>query len=291
MDKQSLVIITFLSLSCCIYAESNRFSSSLEHKNLFCGVDNRFLNGEADEKETNNEPKTEEWHYCNLSSYFLNNSANFGNNAETQATCGYVALAMLLNYYDCYITDYIVEEKYEILGNSSVSPGTLYEANSGLGSNHVADYYDYLRNNYKDSSLHAYLILLDKNALVSNPDNMSSTYMDEFGTNENQLASLAHLYLYMRSLVGLYTVVSNTTFNASYTKEDIISEMVNEIDNGHPVICGFNHHARVLYGYEANSYTFRSHEGYLGNSNVSYPHQIGYDGFPYLNGTDIGYAE
>ena len=37
MDKQSLVIITFLSLSCYIYAESNRFSSSLEHKNIFVG--------------------------------------------------------------------------------------------------------------------------------------------------------------------------------------------------------------------------------------------------------------
>ena len=34
MDKQSLVITAFLSLSCCLYAESNRFSSSLSNKNL-----------------------------------------------------------------------------------------------------------------------------------------------------------------------------------------------------------------------------------------------------------------
>ena len=67
MDKQSLVITAFLSLSCCLYAESNRFSSSLNNKNLFCGVDNRFLNGEADEKETSNEPKTEELIYSNFS--------------------------------------------------------------------------------------------------------------------------------------------------------------------------------------------------------------------------------
>ena len=35
MDKQSLVITTFLSLSCFLYAESNRFSSSLSNKNLW----------------------------------------------------------------------------------------------------------------------------------------------------------------------------------------------------------------------------------------------------------------
>ena len=45
--------------------------------------------------------------------YFKNLTENIGYN-ETSSSCGYVALGMLLNYYDTSLNDNIVEEKYEV---------------------------------------------------------------------------------------------------------------------------------------------------------------------------------
>ena len=72
------------------------------------------LNGNDYQKDDLNNQNNRSWIYFGTHySYFYNLVENIGNNDETRATCGYVALAMLLGYYDCYLSETIVPEKYE----------------------------------------------------------------------------------------------------------------------------------------------------------------------------------
>ena len=214
--------------------------------------------------------------YCNYYSYFVNLNANFGNNSETQATCGYVALAMLLNYYDCYLNDSIVSENFEVCGNNYSSPGTVYEANSGLPNNSVAQYYNYLRSYYLSTSLHAYLILLHKGAIDTNPISMESTYLQEFGTNYYFLSDLINEYLLMTGLNTYCTVVSNYSQKPGESNASVAEEIYNEIDNGYPVLSGFNQHYKIIYGHSDDYIKLCGHNGYLNSSQTEY--LIQYDG-------------
>lgn len=274
------------------------FNFIVKNTDTECGKRNltkRYLGGNENSlvsKDTKDEFGDRGYYsdYCNFYQYFTNLTTNFGNNAETYATCGYVALAMLLTYYDSYLMDSVVSESFEQYGNSSISPGTLYEATSSCPNNDVAGYYNYLRTNYINSSLHAYLILLDKGALTSNPANMASTYLGEFGTNEFILSSLASTYLSIKN-ISTCTVVSNSSVNAGETFYTIADEIVDEIENGYPVLVGYGGHARVVYGFQHSTERFISHEGYLGmNEEYSESLDFLYTELDALSSPDIGYV-
>ena len=227
---------------------------------------------------------------CNYSEYFEDLDSNIGNNDETEATCCYVALAMLLNYYDTVLNDQIVPEAFEVQGDSYESPGTLYEADSGLPTDSVALYYNYLRNNYVNSSLHANLILTHKEALSSNPPTMANTYMDEFVSNELEMADLAETYLEDLGIDTHCTIVHNTSDGITIYPEDIVDEVKDEIDAGRPVLAGYNNHALIIYGYDEND--FYIHDGYTEESNrprlkteklYNFDHLFGRYGLAYMS--------
>lgn len=55
-------------------------------------------------------------HYSNFKNHYFDNlTYNFGVNYK--GSCGYVAMAMLLSYYDTYISDDIVDEQYDIVSS------------------------------------------------------------------------------------------------------------------------------------------------------------------------------
>ena len=69
-----------------------------------------------------------------METYFKNLYVNFGNNAK--GSCGYVAIAMLLSYYDTVLRDSIISEQYDAVAPQSVdepdfnqSPGTRFLPN------------------------------------------------------------------------------------------------------------------------------------------------------------------
>ena len=231
-----------------------------------------MFGGLTEDNQTNNDSNKNENNrlvdtYIQNRSFFDNMYNNFGNNHDTNATCGFVAMAMLLNYYDTYLNDDIVPENFEVIGNfSDNSPGTVFEANSGLPYDSVADYYNYLRDNYINTSLHAYLILLKRNALTSNPNSLESTYLDEFGTNTQDLYDLACTYLNLRN-ISLNSIVCKTSVNTQWTATDVYNEIKDEIDYGYPVICGYDGHARIAYGYSNETQKLYVHEGYRNMDN------------------------
>ena len=227
---------------------------------LHAETHNMFYGGNCpEEDDTIKHPLNEPTRSAFYDSYFTNLTDNFGNNAETEATCSYVALAILLNYYDTTLNDNIVPENFEVMGISSSSSGTVYEADTGNPSLTVAEYYNYLRNNYKNTSLHAQLILKHKGALYSNPPSMGSTFLQEFGSNDGYMANLASSYLADLGISSHCTIVAGYT-NTLSEYDDIWDDICYEIIHGRPVLVGFNNHAVVAYDCTTTSLTY--HNGY-----------------------------
>lgn len=206
----------------------------------------------------------------NMYKYFSKLTTNIGNN-ETNTSCGYVALAMLLNYYDTYKNDNIVEEKYEVDAKFTSdkfavpSPGTKNELNYNPADNDVAGYINYLRNYYVNSSLHAKLALIGINALTSNPSNLSS-FMDTFGTTDDIITNTINTYFNMLPNNISYSVTKKS-FASGNSVAEINSFIKTSINNGKPVYAGYGNHAIIIYGCSENNFVY--HNGYVNDSNRS----------------------
>ena len=113
-------------------------------------------------------------YYDYKSSYFDNLTYNFGMNYK--GSCGYIAIAMLLSYYDTFLSDDIIPENYDVISNGNQndmierrnSPGTrkdiICDANDPLNYNYGFDitadkYYNYIQS-FQGNSLHAKLITI-----------------------------------------------------------------------------------------------------------------------------------
>lgn len=257
-----------------------------KEKHFYNGID--FISDNTINED--NELRTT-FNTINNSSYFSNLLSNIGNN-QTRSTCGYVALAMLLSYYDNVLNNSIVNSSYEVNGTNGESNGTLFEPNTWLPSpDDVPSYYNYIRN-YSSTSLHSYLILVDKNALLMNPPNnqMASTYQLEFGTTTYTLRNLVNSYLLSQSINQYCTVAYNDSYYTSSTVNQVVNEIKTEINNNRPVLCGFDGHARIVYGYSLGTTThFLCHEGYLSQSYIDNyaPTNGGFD--TYGNPINVGY--
>lgn len=249
------------------------------------GRSNSFLYGCAKDEESNSsdlftddiDRSIGDFGSAKMFNYFNNLTNNFGNNNEPVYSCGYVALGMLMNYFDTIYDDAVVEEKYEVNtsfdsihfdANSCESPGTLYEQSSGINNITVSQYISYLRNNYEDSSLHAKLILLFydyRNDLPSNP-----TFMEAFGTNPSNLSTITDLYYsndnYVNTLSYSTSSSSLIKFPTSQEKEVFFDAIDSYLNMDIPVILGFGGHFNVVFAKRNGQYYY--HRGILGSNRI-----------------------
>lgn len=93
--------------------------------------------------------------------YFSNLNGRFGKNVK--GSCTYVAVDMLLSYYDSFWNDNFLPEKYdgdnvfvnEAILNATESPGSKNEADAGISTSVLSDEeYLNLVNNHKDDIVH-----------------------------------------------------------------------------------------------------------------------------------------
>lgn len=224
--------------------------------------------------------------------YFNNLTNNFGNNAEPVYSCGYVALAMLLNYFDTMFDDSIVEEKYEsnttfdtihFNGDVCESPGTTYEASSGITNITPQQYINYIRTYYSNSSLHAKLILLFYDARDEYPNMGLQWY---FGTNLSKLATITDLYYslsnYPYSFQYSYDTDSLYKFADSEEKEAFFDYIDSSLEADIPVMLGFGGHLSVVFAKRSGQYYY--HRGIVG------PNRIGYKNADAIM-TELTYSE
>lgn len=193
--------------------------------------------------------------------YYVKLSTNVGRN-DTGSTCGYVAIGMLLTYYDSILNKNIVSDAYGVKGDDTVSFGCVYDSyfNGSLYYYPVAAYYNFLRERLS-TSLHAKLILMHKGAETSNPLFIESTYKDEFGTTLTDLSDISSEYLTEIGLNNSASLVSYTSYYNNISNTDVFDFIDSEIDNNRPVIISYDGHWYLAYGYDTLKY--KVHRGYI----------------------------
>ena len=177
--------------------------------------------------------------------YFSNLKENFGNN--THGSCGYVAVSMLLSFYDTYLDDNIINEQYDInammsldykLSDIQNSSGIKKEPEE-LSNLNTGEYWNYIENNY-DQYFQLYLIKLAEERFNMYHDTVA--ILEEMGIVwnidiENPCASTL---LHQLSVIDhyLYTVKGYTSDDVEliYSNTNVRDFAISIIKNGEPVL-------------------------------------------------------
>lgn len=167
------------------------FSKSLVTKELLdeCNGD-PFLTIDDNNLDYSIEELSDRESFTQMENYYYNLRGNFGYNQTN--SCGYVALGMLLTYYDSYWNDDLVPEQYDANAylsdlnaySYSVSPGSNETVISNVSNLTKEEYTELLISN-SYSSLHAKLVSIGSSlgyGLGTTPDtvkNVLEKYLDD----------------------------------------------------------------------------------------------------------------
>ena len=233
-------------------------------------------------------------YYANY--YFKNLKENFGNNVY--GTCTYVAMGMLLSFYDSYWDDAFIPEVYDIKAEfqSNVqpdadfelipldtnSPGIAFE-NSSLVDNLTIDEYIDLTSQKSNTYFQFKLIELAKTYFGSEKFDSS---INPLGLNHSELIGFLsnYLYDYISKPLSDVSIESNNGSN-----NDIRLFTINKIKNGIPVLLrakkpnSNDGHAMIAYDYDTEKNEIYVHTGWRKESdNTALTH---------ASLTDLGYSE
>ena len=169
--------------------------------------------------------------------YYDNLTRNLGQNYK--GSCGYVAIGMLLSYYDTYLNDDIIPEQYDVRGegtgsnliNWQDSPGVLKDEITNGKELSSIDYYNIIKAQ-SEYSLHAKLITLGHNRMYYN-----SLSKMPAGTTFGMLISIMKAYL------KSYRGYSNDQYTINYEyaliadeDNDVRDFVIENIQSGKPVL-------------------------------------------------------
>ena len=205
--------------------------------------------------------------------YFSNLRENIGNNRY--GSCSYVAIGMLLSFYDSYWSDLFISETYDIEPTSTFvtypsadfsfpsfyteSPGIAFEPTEDVESLSLSDYLYYVASN---SNIYFQCKLIT----------LSQTY---FGTQkfENESNPFGMTFADISGFLGYY-LYEYKNFNTSQVLIDscndenlVRSYVINKIQNGVPVILrsqssSLGGHAFVAYDYDEDLDEIYVHTGW-----------------------------
>lgn len=230
-------------------------------------------------------------------SYFDCLTYNFGMNYK--GSCGYVAMAELLSYYDTYYNDNIVSNNYDIVSvgndnnmiNRRNSPGVLKDVivsdnnDARLGySMSALEYYNSITA-LQNVSLHAKLITIG--ASLGYYD-FSDDY-NPCGTNFDSRKKVLENYLDENS-IDYDLVEYNGESNASKST-NVRKFTINQIKNGNPVLLSisgnYGGHVVVAYDYDELSDSIYCHMGWSANETHVTPESQGF--YRYKTATVISF--
>ena len=217
-----------------------------------------------------------------MKTYFENLQTNFGNN--NKGSCGYVATAMLLSYYDTVLNEKIVPRQFDEPSLSHNTPD--FQNSPGIKFYHPAfnpneiSYRDYITdiNKRKNSYLHECLLALaiDKN-LNDAPKDKASTDFD-FGSSAEDTKIV--LKRYFKTIANIkkseYDIrIQDNTDEIQKAKDvqeiaeysnEIRSYTIKKIKKGFPVLLGVYNtnggaHAVIAYDYDKKEDKIYCHSG------------------------------
>lgn len=219
-----------------------------------------------------------------IKNYFHNLNLNFGYNEK--GSCGYVALGMLLTYYDSYYDDAIVPEQYDATAHlsyedqykSSSSPGSKewYVANL---PNKVDDYIELLVDQYANTSLHAKLISIGndlKYKLGTSPDSIYNILNKYLEDNQQISSDDWVITKYFHNKYKDKVPGKNITYS-----QMMLNDIKMNLKLGIPVLTSIridddNGHVAIAYDYDEQSDKVYAHFGWHNKGYHSYIFNYGY---------------
>lgn len=234
--------------------------------------------------------------------YYSSLITDFGNNSE--GTCSYVAGAMLLSYYDNFLSDLFIEDNYETNGEVDItnnvvtiekSPGIIREPRWTVDA--YPTYSDYITEK-ADEYFHLELIRVARDIEHSYTQYEVGNFFDSLGfeklVNEKiypnvnwaisipELAQVLEEYLQLIDLDDAVTVhcvsYKDYWYQNQETADSTIRDMVVEkVNQGIPVVyAGFyedsifswSGHALIAYDYNPNTSSLVFHSGWNNSDRI-----------------------
>ena len=241
-----------------------------------------------------------------LQTYYKNLVTNFGNNVEN--SCGYVAVAMLLSYYDTILHDKIVPRRFDKPSRSDDAPN--FEESPGIkyfdhpefhpdDPNNKITYarYKQLVNQNKNTYLHEALVAIGiKLGINKAPKDKLTTDFD-FSTDNDKREKLIKYYLkhvarVEKSEYDIHSVDYVDEIAEAETEAEVLKYsrktreyIIKKIKKGYPVIISvaklnengqYEGHAIVAYDYDKKNDKIYCHMGIAGESTHATPEEYGY---------------
>ncbi len=197
--------------------------------------------------------------------YFSGLTQNMGVNCKN--TCGYVALGMLLSYYDSFLNDDIIPENYDVVSTGKEtnmvernnSPGIMQDEVDG-DSKSPMEYFRIMES-MQDISFHSKLLMIGNELKKLNLNDN-----EEFGStsNEDRIEILDN-YLQEKRGITSYSIDSAIDIGAapSFTQRNTIVKnfVKRNIDLGYPVVLGAvksssskKGHTMICYAYNGDHF-------------------------------------
>lgn len=194
-----------------------------------------------------------------------------------QGSCGYVAIGMLLSYYDTFLNDDIIPEQYDITSNGDngnvnqrhnspgvqrdiiVNPNSL--TNTSYGASMSAnDYYNYM-SSISNQSLHAKLLTIGANKGYYN-----------FNPSENELPAEISM-LGIKNVLEQYfqdvLMFQDNDYSISLVVSNVRNFVIQNLRNNNPVLLGISGirggHAVIAYDYDLENDLIYCHFGWGAN--------------------------
>lgn len=216
-----------------------------------------------------------------MEAYYRALTQNMGENQK--GSCGYVAIGELLSYYDSYLNDYLIDDKYDVASKGSgtdmiaraQSPGILNDGVTYAEYSKYAtsidklshdDYYT-IMSGKANSSLHAKLITIGKKlGYYKN----STTLKYPCATYHSERVNILKNYFSEIGLGDEFYTIKTCTGSSS----DVKNFVKENIDKGNPVITGVykssSDYGHVVISYDYDSSNIYCNMGWSGSS--SYAH-------------------
>ena len=223
--------------------------------------------------------------------YFSNLDNNIGDN--TKGSCGFIAIGMIISFYDTYRDDNIIPEIYdnsvelysESILQSTHSPGIVKEPKNIANSNQQT-YYSNIHIN-ADNYFHFKLMDLFKNNFSDFPyDSDKQTY--SYGLGYNDYYDLFDFYF------SNYLELSNNDFIIHKTTESVKSKAIKLVKRGIPVRLSIRdkekiheNHCVVAYDYDQASDSLFCNFGWGSNSTHVTIEQMEYEGYASLTAIEL----
>ena len=168
-------------------------------------------------------------HFAKNSFYFENLYEMHGNNQK--GTCAVVSTEILLGYYDTFVSDNIVEEKYDCITSQYVTDNKISSFTQSPGVDNMKE---------GISAFHDAIVQIGKSLVIDDPE-------DNGMTTFNQILMIKK-YLELNKLS--YSLNTSEGNPLDIWDGHAMSVIRNAIDAGRPVIANGNGHSSVAYAYD-----------------------------------------